>query len=194
MPPIQPADGLARCEWCLNDPLNIAYHDSVWCVPCHDDDQLFEHLCLEIMEAGLSWILILRKRDAFRSAFAHFKIDAVAAFPPEQVDVIMQHENIVRARNKIEAILHNAQRVQALQAEFGSFSAYVWQWVEGKPIQNALLDYDSIPDSTALSERISKDLKKRGFKFTGPSVVYSFLQSAGVVNDHLVHCFRYEQV
>lgn len=185
---------LTRCPWCLNDPLNIQYHDEEWGVPTHDDHKLFEMLFLEMMEAGLSWILILRKREHLRAAFDNFDPRAIAVYDAPKIEALLQNENIIRSRKKIEAAIANAQQFLAIQSEFGRFDDYIWSFVNHKPIINRWQSYDEIPGDSPEAIAMSKALKGRGFKFVGPSVCYAFMQSCGMVNDHIVSCFRYDQL
>ncbi len=183
-----------RCPWAGNDPLMVAYHDTEWGVPLHDDVKLFEFLVLEGMQAGLSWATILRKREAFRNAFAGFDPVRVASFTPEDVGRLLADPGIVRNRLKIEAAVNNAQRLLAVREEFGSFDRYSWQFIGGKPIRHAFRSISQVPPTTPESDRISGDLKRRGFKFVGSTIVYAHMQATGMVNDHLVSCFRFRQV
>jgi DNA-3-methyladenine glycosylase I len=184
-----------RCEWVPEDvPLYVAYHDEEWGVPEHDDRKLFELLTLEGAQAGLSWITILRKRDGYRRAFAGFDPAVVAAFDEERVEELLQDSRIVRNRLKIESTVANARAVLAVQEEHGSLDAYLWQLVGGEPIVNAWRTLAELPAETAESKAMSKDLKRRGFRFVGPTVCYAFMQAAGLVNDHVVGCFRYAEV
>jgi len=172
----------------------IAYHDTEWGVPLHDDRGLFEFLVLEGMQAGLSWATILRKRENFRKAFSGFDARRVAVYGAKDVQRLLEDPGIIRNRLKIEAAINNARRFLEVQKEFGSFDRYIWGFVEGKPIRNRFRTLSELPARTPLSDRISKDLKSRGFKFTGSTIVYAHLQATGMVNDHMVHCFRYRQV
>ena len=180
-----------RCPWCGTDPLYVAYHDAEWGVPVHDDRTWFEFLVLEGAQAGLSWITILKKRENYRKAFADFDVQKVARYTPARVEKLMLDPGIVRNRLKIESTVSNAKAFIAVQKEFGSFDAYMWQWVDGKPLVNRPKAMKDIPASTPLSDRISKDLKKRGFRFVGSTIIYAHLQATGVVNDHLVDCHRH---
>jgi DNA-3-methyladenine glycosylase I len=184
------ADGLVRCAWAVGDPLYEAYHDREWGVPLHDDRALFELLCLEGAQAGLAWITILRKREGYRAAFHRFDVERVAAMTDAELDERMQDPGIVRNRLKINAVRKNARAFLETQAGHGSFDAYLWAWVDGTPVHDARDKNEGIPATTPLAEAISKDLKKRGFTFVGPTIVYAYLQSAGVVNDHVPECFR----
>lgn len=185
---------LHKCSWCKGDPLYEAYHDEEWGVPVRDDSTLFEFLILETFQAGLSWITILRKRENFRRAFDGFDYTKIAAYDEQKVQGLLQDSGIIRNRLKIRATISNAQAFKTIQKEFGSFSNYIWAFVDNTPIKNAWKDLRDCPSSTPLSERISKDLKKRGFKFVGSTVVYAHMQATGMVNDHLVNCFRYHEV
>jgi DNA-3-methyladenine glycosylase I len=181
-----------RCQWPSSE-LDIAYHDREWGVPVHDDRVLFEFLTLEGAQAGLSWSTILRKRDNYRRAFAGFDPQKVARFTPLQKRKLMQNEGIVRNRLKIDSTVSNARAFLAVQKEFGSFDRYVWTFVGGKPLQNARKGKD-VPARTAESDAMSKDLKKRGFRFVGSTICYAFMQATGMVNDHLTSCYRHRQL
>ena len=183
-----------RCPWATNDPLYLAYHDEEWGVPVHDDRTLFEFLLLEGAQAGLSWITILRKRDAYRRAFANFDPAAVAAFDEDQIAALLADPGIVRNRLKIRAAVDNARAFLALQGEWGSFDAYVWGFVGGQPIVNQWKSLREVPAETAESRALSADLKRRGFRFVGPTIIYAYMQAVGMVNDHLVTCFRHAPV
>ena len=181
-----------RCSWPSSE-LDIAYHDQEWGVPVHDDRVLFEFLTLEGAQAGLSWATILRKRENYRRAFAGFDPKKVARFTAARKKLLMKDEGIVRNRLKIDSTVTNARAFLALQKEFGSFDRYVWTFVDGKPLQNRRKGKD-IPARTAQSDALSKDLQKRGFRFVGSTICYAFMQATGMVNDHLVGCYRYRQV
>lgn len=183
-----------RCTWCGEDPLYITYHDEEWGVPVNDDARLFEFLILETFQAGLSWITVLRKRENFRNAFDNFDYRIVAKYDQQKVDLLLQDAGIIRNKLKIKATITNAQAFMAVQKEFGSFSDYIWGFVDHTPIQNSWKDLNELPANTSLSDRISKDLKSRGFKFVGSTVVYAHMQATGMVNDHVTHCFRYNEV
>lgn len=185
---------LPRCNWNLNDALLTRYHDEEWGVPVHNDQILFEFISLDGMQAGLSWNTILRKRENFRTAFDHFDIATVAAYNEEKVQTLLSDTGIIRNRAKINAIIHNAGRVQEIQREFGSLDAYLWRFVDGKPVQNCWQVITDIPARTELSDQISRDMIARGFKFCGSTILYAILQSAGLVNDHVVGCFRHSQL
>ena len=178
----------------MGDTLYENYHDHEWGVPVHDDQRLFEFFILESFQAGLSWITILRKRENFRILFDQFDYKKVALFGAEKIKVLMTDPGIIRNRQKIEAAVNNAQRFVDTQNEHQSFSSYLWRFVEGIPIQNNFNDPKAIPSKTKLSETISKGLKQRGFQFVGPTVIYAFMQATGMVNDHLVDCFRYRSL
>ena len=179
-----------RCAWAGEDPTYVAYHDTEWGVPVYDDQQLFEFLILEGAQAGLSWITILRKRDAYRKAFAGFDPEKVARFDAKKVAALMQDAGIVRNRLKIESAVKNARAFLKLQDERGSFSDYQWGFVDGKPLQNHRAAMKDIPARTAVSDALSKDLKKRGFNFVGSTIMYAHMQAVGMVNDHIDACFR----
>lgn len=183
-----------KCGWCVGDPLYEAYHDQEWGVPVYDDDTLFEFLTLETFQAGLSWITILRKRENFRKAFDGFDYKTIAKYNQKKIDSLLQDAGIIRNKLKINATITNAQSFIKIQKEFGSFSNYIWGFVDGKPIKNKFKDYRKAPANTPLSDTISKDLKKRGFKFVGSTVIYAHMQATGMVNDHEVGCFRYDEV
>lgn len=183
-----------KCGWCLGDDLYEAYHDEEWGVPVYDDETLFEFLILETFQAGLSWITVLRKRENFRKAFDDFDYKKIAQYSEDKIEELLQNPGIIRNKLKVQATVTNAQYFMKIQEEFGSFSKYIWGFVDGKPIKNKLQDYKSAPATTPLSDLISKDLKKRGFKFVGSTVIYAHMQATGMVNDHEVDCFRYEQV
>ncbi|GAB1858302.1 DNA-3-methyladenine glycosylase I [Flavobacteriaceae bacterium MHTCC 0001] len=183
-----------RCGWCEGDALYEAYHDEEWGVPVYDDNTLFEFLILETFQAGLSWITVLRKRENFRKAFDNFDYKKIANYKQDKIDNLLLDAGIIRNKLKVNATITNAQAFINIQEEFGSFSKYIWGFVNGKPIKNAFNDYRNAPANTPLSNTISKDLKKRGFKFVGTTVVYAYMQATGMVNDHEVGCFRYNEV
>lgn len=183
-----------RCRWCVGDPLYEAYHDQEWGVPVFDDNTLFEFLILETFQAGLSWITVLRKRENFRVAFDDFDYKKIANYKQDKIDTLLQDAGIIRNRLKINATVSNAKAFMNIQDEFGSFSKYIWGFVNGKPIKNSLKSSKDAPATTLLSDTISKDLKKRGFKFVGSTVIYAHMQATGMVNDHEVECFRYNEV
>jgi DNA-3-methyladenine glycosylase I len=181
-----------RCQWSTSDPLYISYHDQEWGVPVHDDRQLFEFLILEGAQAGLSWLTILRKRENYRQAFSEFDPEEVASYNEQKVADLLNNPGIIRNRRKIEAAISNARAFLDVQAESGSFDRYIWQFVGGKPIQNAWTSLSQIPAKTPESEAMSKDLIRRGFKFVGPTICYAHMQATGMVNDHVIDCFRYK--
>jgi DNA-3-methyladenine glycosylase I len=178
-----------RCAWCGNDELYQKYHDEEWGKPVYDDDTIFEFLVLESFQAGLSWITILRKRENFRKAFDNFNYQKIANYPDEKVEELMQNSEIVRNKLKILATITNAQKFMEIQKEFGSFSNYIWAFVDGKPIVNQPKTLKEVPATTEISDKLAKDLKKRGFKFMGSTVVYAHMQATGMVNDHVNDCF-----
>jgi DNA-3-methyladenine glycosylase I len=182
-----------RCGW-ARDPLDVQHHDDEWGVPEHDDHRLFEFLILEGAQAGLSWLTILRKRDAYRKAFAGFDPEKVARFSDSDVRRLLRDDGVVRNRAKIEATLANARAVCAVQREHGSFATYVWRFVGGKQVQNAWTSLGQVPSETHVSRALSRALAKRGFRFVGPTICYAFMQSVGMVNDHVVDCFRWAAV
>jgi DNA-3-methyladenine glycosylase I len=188
------AKEIVRCGWCGVDPLYRDYHDTEWGVPVRDDRKLFEFLILEGAQAGLSWITILRKRENYRKAFAEFDPEKVARFTPKRVEKLLLDPGIVRNRLKVEASVINARAFLQTQEEFGSFSKYIWRFTDGKPVVNKFKSLKEIQPRTPLSDAISADLKKRGFKFVGSTIIYAHMQATGMVNDHLVGCFRHKQV
>ena len=183
-----------RCTWCGTDPLYSAYHDLEWGVPVHDDRRLFEFLILEGAQAGLSWITILKKRDSYRRAFADFDPAIVAGFDARKQVGLLADAGIVRNRLKIASTISNAQAFLELQNEFGSFNHYLWRFVDGVPLQNGRQTSADIPPSTPLSDSLSKDLKRRGFRFVGSTIMYAFMQATGMVNDHTTNCFRWREL
>ncbi|PWH83628.1 DNA-3-methyladenine glycosylase I [Algibacter marinivivus] len=183
-----------RCGWCEGDDLYESYHDNEWGIPVYDDETLFEFLILETFQAGLSWITVLRKRENFRKAFDDFDYKKIANYQQDKIDNLLLDAGIIRNKLKINATVSNAQAFMKVQEEFGSFSKYIWDFVDGKPIKNSLKNYKDAPANTPLSDTISKDLKKRGFKFVGSTVVYAHMQATGMVNDHEIGCFRYNEV
>lgn len=183
-----------RCSWVGNDALYISYHDHEWGNPIYDDQSLFEALILETFQSGLSWITILRKRENFRNAFSQFKPREVALYDQHKVNLLLKNKGIIRHELKIRSAISNARAFLNIQEEFGSFNAYIWGFVKRKPIQNKEDSLKNIPVKTELSKKISIDLKNRGFKFVGPTVVYSFIQAVGLVNDHLVSCYRHSDL
>ena len=185
---------MRRCDWAGNDELMVRYHDTEWGVPKHDDRRLFESLVLDGAQAGLSWSTILNKRENYRRAFDGFDQDVIAAYDESKVAQLLADPGIVRNRQKIAAAIANAKAVGPIQAEFGSFAEYIWSFVDGKTIRNSWTGMDEVPAKTKESEAMSKDLRSRGFKFVGPTICYAFMQAEGLVNDHLVDCFRYDEV
>ena len=185
---------MTRCKWPGDDPIYVEYHDKEWGVPEHDDRKLFEMLVLDGMQAGLSWITILKKRENFRRAFDHFDPEKVANYDEARIRELLNDAGIIRNRLKIRAAVDNAQAFLRVQEEFGSFDRYIWQFVQGEPIVNAWTREEDIPASTPEAEAMSKDMKRRGFKFVGPTICYAFMQAAGLVNDHVVDCFRYREI
>jgi DNA-3-methyladenine glycosylase I len=181
-----------RCGWAKND-LAIQYHDAEWGVPQHDDKKLFEFLILEGAQAGLSWDTILRKRENYRAAFDDFDAEKIARYDAKKVENLLQNEGIVRNRLKIASAIGNAKSYLKIREEFGSFDSYVWSFVDGKPIVNSWKDLSEVPAKTGVSDAMSKDLRKRGFNFVGSTIMYAFMQACGLVNDHLVSCFRYNR-
>ena len=185
---------MKRCAWCGNDELYVKYHDEEWGVPVFDDRKQFEFLVLESAQAGLSWLTILKKRENYRKAYEGFDPVKVAKFDERKVEELMNFDGIIRNERKIRASINNAKRFIEVQKEFGSFSKYIWRFVDYKPIINSWQSESEIPAKTKLSEEISKDLRNRGFEFLGPIIIYSHLQATGLVNDHIVDCFRYKQI
>lgn len=186
-----PNEKVERCAWATTD-LYRAYHDKEWGNPVHADDKLFEMLILEGMQAGLSWLTILNKREAFREAFDQFDCRKVACYDDAKTEELMQNEKIVRNRLKLKSAVTNAQQFLKIQAEYGSFDAFIWSYVDGKPIRNHFTSEEEVPARTPLSDRISKDLKKRGFKFVGSTIIYAYMQAVGMVNDHVKRCHLYQ--
>ncbi|MGN6229440.1 MAG: DNA-3-methyladenine glycosylase I [Dyella sp.] len=182
---------MQRCHWAGQDPMMCAYHDHEWGTPLHDDRALFEFLCLEGAQAGLSWRTVLAKRERYREVFHGFAIDRVAAMSDAELDALMLDAGIIRNRLKISSVRDNARASQAVIAEHGSLDAYLWSFVDGKPIRNAWTDKSQVPATTAHSDRMSKTLKKRGFRFVGSTICYAFMQATGMVDDHTVDCFRH---
>lgn len=184
---------MQRCAWVPEDDhLYTAYHDTEWGVPEHDDNTLFEMLTLEGAQAGLSWITVLRKRENYRRLFDGFDPEIVARYDDQKVAELLADPGIIRNRLKVAATIENARQVLAVQEEFGSFDRYIWQFVDGEPIVNGWTTFDQVPAVTPLAETMSKTLKKRGFRFVGPTICYAFMQATGMVNDHTADCFRYE--
>jgi len=183
-----------KCYWCKGSPLYEKYHDTEWGVPLFDEQMLFEFLILETFQAGLSWITVLRKREDFRKAFDQFDYKKIAAYDSSKEQELLQNSKIIRNRLKISASINNAEAFMKIQKQYGSFSDYIWGFVDGKPITNSFKTLAEVPAKTPLAETISKDLKQNGFKFVGPTVIYAHMQATGMVNDHLTNCFRYKEV
>lgn len=183
-----------RCEWAGSDPLYIAYHDTEWGVPVHDDRKIFEMIVLEGAQAGLNWLTVLKKRENYRQAFDNFDPAIVAQYQEKKIQELLNDAGIIRNRLKIRAAVQNAKAFLEVQNEFGSFDAYVWRFVDGKPKKNAWRSLKELPAQTPESEAMSKDLKKRGFNFVGPTICYAHMQATGMVNDHIVSCYRYGEV
>lgn len=185
---------MERCPWCGTTDIYVKYHDEEWGVPVHDDKKHFEFLVLESAQAGLSWLTILKRRENYRIAYDNFDAEKVANYNEEKLEELLQNEGIIRNRKKIEASVNNAKLFLELQKEFGSFDNYIWSFVNNKPIINSWEEISHVPAKTELSDKISKDLKKRGFSFLGSTIIYSFLQATGIINDHLATCFRYAEL
>ena len=183
-----------RCSWCGEHEFYVAYHDMEWDVPLHDDQKLFEFLILEGAQAGLSWLTILKKRDAYRKAYYQFDAEKISRFNSRSIERLMNNAGIVRNRLKIEASIDNARAFLEVQDEFGSFDKFIWQYVNHRPRQNRWRQLKDIPALTNESQQMSKDLQQRGFRFVGPTICYAFMQATGMVNDHVTTCFRYKQV
>lgn len=183
-----------KCGWCLGDDLYEAYHDQEWGVPVYDDQTLFEFLILETMQAGLSWITILKKRQNYFDALDQFDIHKIAQYDQTKQDELLQNAGIIRNKLKVKSIVTNAQLFLEIQNEYGSFSKYIWDYVDGKPVKNRVINYKNAAPNTPLSDQISKDLKKKGFKFVGSTIMYAFMQAIGMVNDHEINCYRYDEV
>ncbi len=183
-----------RCEWCGTDPLYVKYHDEDWGVPVHDDRKLFEFLILEGTQAGLSWITILKKRENYKNLFDDFDVIKVSKYTEKRIAKLLENPGIIRNKLKVNSTVTNAQAFIKTQKEFGSFDKYIWQFVDGKPIVNKFSSLKEIPVKTIISDLMSKDLKKRGFKFVGSTICYAFMQATGMVNDHTTKCFRYKEV
>ncbi len=188
------ADAPPRCSWAGGSPLMLQYHDTEWGVPAHDDRTLFEFLVLEGAQAGLSWETILKKRENYRRAFDNFDATRIARYGERDVERLLADAGIVRNRLKVAATVNNAQRTLEVREEFGSFDRYIWRFVGGKPVKNSFRSLSEMPAKTAESEAMSVELLRRGFKFVGPTICYAFMQAVGMVNDHTVDCFRYDEV
>jgi len=185
---------MERCDWCTSDPDYIHYHDTEWGVPVHDDQKLFEFITLEGAQAGLSWITILNRREGYRRAFDNFDPEKVARFSQDKIQSLLKDTGIIRNKLKVNSAVTNAQAFLKIQEEFGSFDAYAWRFVNGRQNINQLTSMEQIPATSKESDAFSKDLKQRGFKFTGSTIIYAHMQASGMVNDHLVSCFRYREV
>jgi len=185
---------IKRCSWCGDDPLYVRYHDQEWGVPVHNDRKLFEFLILEGAQAGLSWITVLRKRQAYRDAFDGFDFNKIAAYKEAKLKLLLENPGIIRNKLKIRSTVTNARAFIRVRDEFGTFNNYIWQFVDGKPIQNRHKALKDIPAKTDVSDSISKDLKKRGFSFVGSTIIYAHMQATGMVNDHVSDCFRYKTI
>lgn len=185
---------MRRCDWCLGDELYIKYHDEEWGRPVHDDITLFEFIILEGAQAGLSWITILKRRENYRIAFDNFDPNIVANYDEDKINELMNNKGIIRNKRKIHSAVANAKAFLEIEREFGSFDKYIWSFTDGKTIKNEFKELSEVPAKTELSEKISKALKKRGFNFVGPTIIYSYLQAVGIINDHLVDCHAYNKV
>lgn len=183
-----------KCPWCLGFEAYTLYHDTEWGVPCTDDNTLFEFLVLESAQAGLSWATILKRREEYRKSFADFDPNVVALFNEQMISSLFNNKNIIRNHLKIESAIHNAKEFIKIQNEYGSFAKFLWGYVDGRQIQNHWYKMSEVPANTVLSDNLSKDLKKRGFKFVGSTIIYSYLQAMGLINDHLVSCHRYKEI
>ena len=185
---------MKRCEWCGTDPVYVKYHDEVWGVPEHNDRQLFEKLLLDGAQAGLSWITILKKTENYRKAFDNFDAKKMSKYDQKKIDELLNNPGIVRNKLKVNAFIQNAKAYLEVKKEFGTFDKYIWRFVDYKTIQNELKSLKEAPAKTEISDEMSKDLKKRGFKFVGSTICYAFMQAVGMVNDHMVYCFRYNEL
>jgi len=185
---------LNRCPWCGTDELYVKYHDEEWGVPVHEEQKHFEFLVLESAQAGLNWLTILRKRENYRKAYDNFDAAKISEYDENKVNELMQNAGIIRNRRKIEASINNAKGFLEIQKEFGSFDNYIWSFVDNKPVINHWKDISEVPATSELSDKVSKDLKKRGFKFLGSTIIYAHLQATGIINDHLTSCFRHNEV
>ena len=182
-----------RCEWAKNEP-NLTYHDTEWGVPQHDDQKLFEFLILEGAQAGLSWTTILNRRNGYREAFYNFDVNIVSKLNQKDIEKLMQNPSIIRNKLKINSAIHNAKHFLKIQKQFGTFDKYLWAFVNYKPLKNKFKTHSDLPAYTELSQKLSTDLKKHGFTFVGPTICYAFMQAVGMVNDHTVDCFRYNEI
>jgi len=190
MPELNPS----RCPWCGDDPLYVRYHDNEWGVPVHDDRKLFEMLILEGAQAGLSWITVLRKRESYREALDGFDPEVVAGYGRRKINALMRDARLIRNKAKLQSIIINARAFLEVQSAHGSFDAYLWKFVDGEPIVHRYRSVKQVPASTSLSDNVTKDLKKRGFKFVGTTICYAYMQAVGMVNDHLTTCFRHPEL
>jgi DNA-3-methyladenine glycosylase I len=188
------AETRSTCGWPGKDPLMIAYHDQEWGVPVHDDHKHFEFFLLDLFQAGLSWAIVLKKREGFREAFDHFEFEKIASYNEQKVQELLSNEKIIRNQLKIRATINNAQKFFTVREEFGSFDGYIWQFVGHQTIHHRYMELSQLPASTQESDAMSRDLKKRGFKFAGSTICYAYMQAAGMVNDHMTHCFRYREL
>lgn len=188
------SNSVQRCAWPGDDPLMIEYHDDEWGTPVHDDRTHFEYIILDGAQAGLSWKTVLHKREGYHNAFAQFDPQVVARFDEAKIEALLQDPSIIRNRLKVAGAVKNARAFLAVQEEFGSFDAYIWQFVDGEPIHNTWSDLSQVPAETAEARAMSKDLKRRGFTFVGPTICYAYMQAAGMVNDHTVDCFRHAEL
>lgn len=185
---------IKRCEWPSDDPLMIEYHDTEWGVPVHDDRKHFEFMVLDAFQAGLSWAIVLKKREAFREAFDNFDVDAIADYDEEKVQQLLKNTKIIRNQLKIRATIHNANKFKEIQREFGSFDKYIWQFTDHKTKVNKWNSVRNLPATSPESDAMSRDLRKQGFKFVGSTICYAYMQAAGMVNDHLTKCFRHKEL
>lgn len=193
-PKIKMGKSKKRCDWCKGDNMYVKYHDKEWGVPVFNDKKLFECMILETFQAGLSWLTILKKRSHFKKAFDNFDYKKIAKYSDEKLDSLITNKNIIRNKSKIYSTKKNAICFMQTQKEFGSFKEYLWRFVNFKPIDNEIYQISELPSQNALSHKISKDLKKRGFKFIGPTVTYAYMQAVGMINDHLISCFKYQDI
>ena len=187
-------DTRTTCSWPSNDPLMIAYHDKEWGNPVHDDRKHFEFFVLDLFQAGLSWSIVLKKREGFREAFDNFEFEKIAAYDEQKIQALLTNEKIIRNQLKIRATVNNARMFLEVRKEFGSFDKYIWQFVDHQTIHNRYTELKQLPASTKESDAMSKDLKKRGFKFVGTTICYAYMQAAGMVNDHMTYCYRYTEL
>ena len=184
---------ISRCHWCSDSSIYIDYHDNEWGVPVYEDQKLFEMLILEGFQAGLSWMTILKKRNAFNKAFDHFNLEKILNYDDKKIDELMNNKDIIRHKLKILSVINNAKAFIKIQKEFGSFSDYLWKFVNHQPIFSHFQSFEEVPTHTPLSDEISKDLKRRGFKFVGTTIIYAYLQAVGLINNHTRNCFKYQK-